>query len=176
MRETRFGAAILAAVLSLIPLAASGQTQGPDDARLAEDVARRIHQDLLYSLFDDVSVAVEGGVATLSGRVTPAFKADVFARAAARVPGVLSMKNALKPLPVSMIDDGIRIAIADAMARDPVYARYTTYPSPPIHVIVENGRVTLTGVVASELERRKLELVVRGMVSVSDVQNRLQKN
>jgi osmotically-inducible protein OsmY len=41
-------------------------------------------------------------------------------------------------------------------------------------VIVQYGRVTLTGVVISEVERRKAEVIVRGVSGVMSVENKLR--
>jgi hyperosmotically inducible protein len=176
MRKNWPEAAILAAALSLTSLvAADDQARTQSDPDLAQEVAERIHEDVVFGIFDDVTVRVEGAIVTLTGRVTAAFKAEHFARMAARVPGVQNVKNQLKPLPMSILDDGIRSAIAGAMHKDPVFSLYTTYPDPPIHVIVENGRVTLIGVVGSEVEKTKLEMIARSMLTVTDVQNELRR-
>jgi osmotically-inducible protein OsmY len=45
--------------------------------------------------------------------------------------------------------------------------------NPPIHVVVDNGYVTLSGVVNSEVERRKAETIARSAFSVFSVDNQL---
>jgi hyperosmotically inducible protein len=70
-----------------------------------------------------------------------------------RLPGVESVTNNLKVLPTSSFDDELRIRIARAIFRDPVLSRYAMQVVPPIHIIVENGRVKLEGVVNSEMEK-----------------------
>ena len=44
---------------------------------------------------------------------------------------------------------------------------------PPLHFIVEHGRVTLTGVVLSEVERRKAEMIALSTFGVFSVDNKL---
>jgi len=46
--------------------------------------------------------------------------------------------------------------------------------NPPIHLIVENGRVTLTGAVGSEVERVKAEMIARSTFGVFNVENKLR--
>ena len=44
----------------------------------------------------------------------------------------------------------------------------------PIHIIVEKGRVTLTGIVHSQAERRKAEAITRATSGVVSVVNQLR--
>jgi len=46
--------------------------------------------------------------------------------------------------------------------------------NPPIHIVVKHGRVTLTGVVISEVERRKAEQIARSIFGVLSVENKLR--
>lgn len=64
----------------------------------------------------------------------------------ARVPGVRAVDNKISTLPVSRFDDELRVAIASRIYRDPLFWVYAIHVNPPIHVVVENGHVTLTGV------------------------------
>ena len=144
------------------------------DEVLANKIAERIRRYSNYTIFDDVSVSVDRGVATLSGRVTAAYKGKDMARSAARVKGVLEVNNNLSELPVSIYDDQLRRSIARQIYRDPVFSRYAIHVNPPIHIIVERGNVTLTGAVNSTLERQKAEMIVRSTSGVFGVENRLQ--
>ena len=56
-------------------------------------------------------------------------------------------------LPVSQFDDQLRLGIARAIYRDPAFVGFASMVNPPIHVIVDRGRVTLEGVVNSEVDR-----------------------
>lgn len=146
----------------------------PADAALAHQIAREIRRYTRYTIFDDVNVGVENGVATLTGRVTMPYKIKDIGRLAARVEGVQEVNNQLKPLPVSISDDRLRRSIARQIYRDPVFSNYAIQVNPPIHIIVENGRVTLTGAVATQLERQKAEFIARSAFGAFEVQNRLR--
>jgi hyperosmotically inducible protein len=61
--------------------------------------------------------------------------------------------NTLEVLPVSQFDDELRIRIARAIYGNSNFWNYAIMPNPPIHIIVERGRVTLTGVVQSNVDR-----------------------
>jgi len=102
------------------------------------------------------------------------YKASEIGKLVARVPGVREVDNRISTLPVSMFDDELRVAIASQIYRDLLFWNYAIQVNPPIHVVVENGHVTLTGVVNSEVERRKAEIVARTTFGVFSVDNRLR--
>jgi osmotically-inducible protein OsmY len=144
-----------------------------NDTALAHQIASQVRRYVHYSIFDDVNVEVEGGVATLSGRVTMPYKAKDLARAAAKVRGVSEVKNELSVLPVSISDDRLRRSIARQIYGNGLFQPYAFQVNPPIHIIVERGQVLLTGAVSSEVERVKAEMIARSTFGVFGVQNRL---
>jgi hyperosmotically inducible protein len=143
------------------------------DAALANQIASKVRRYAFYTIFDDVQIAVDQGVATLSGRVTMPNKAEDLGRIAARVPGVQEVNNEIATLPVSIGDDRLRRSLARQIYRDPLLSNYASHAYPPIHIVVENGRVTLTGAVGSEVERVKAEMIARTTFGVFNVENRL---
>jgi hyperosmotically inducible periplasmic protein len=147
---------------------------GLSDAALADKVASKIRRYVNYSIFDDVNIAVDNGLVTLSGRVTMPYKATDMARLVARIDGVVEVHNEIGVLPVSIHDDRLRHSLARQIYRDPVFSRYAIQVNPPIHIVVEHGRVTLTGWVNSRLERQKAEFIARSTFGVFNVENRLQ--
>ena len=64
-----------------------------------------------------------------------------------------AVRNRITTLPVSLFDNELRERIAWAIYGTSGFERYAIQPNPPIHIIVENGHVTLTGVVNNEVER-----------------------
>ena len=56
-------------------------------------------------------------------------------------------------LPVSTFDDELRFKIARSIYGHSNFWNYAIMPNPPIHIVVEHGRVTLTGVVNSDVDR-----------------------
>jgi len=148
--------------------------RGESDERIAAQVGQRLQRYVFYTIFDDANVEVDNGVVTLTGRVTMPYKADAFADLAAHVPGVEEVRNEVRALPVSLFDDQLRYAVARRIYGDSLFSRYATQANPPVHIIVERGRVTLTGVVFSEVERRKAEAIARDTFSVMAVTNKLR--
>jgi NhaA family Na+:H+ antiporter len=147
---------------------------GGSDEELAALVASRLRRYAFLTIFDGAEVEVDEGVVTLTGRVTLPYKADAFADLASRVPGVQEVRNKIKSLPVSRFDDQVRYAVAREIYGDELFARYALQANPPIHILVEHGHVTLTGVVFSEVERRKAESLARGTFAVMSVTNELR--
>lgn len=149
-------------------------TSSESDAMLANEIAKRIRQYVFYTIYDDVEGSVHDGVVTLTGRVTMPYKASDLGDLVARVPGVREVDNKISTPPVSTFDDQLRVTIARQIYRDPMFWNYAIQVNPPIHIVVENGHVTLTGVVNSEVERRKAETVARTTFGVFSVDNQLR--
>lgn len=144
------------------------------DTRIANEIGDRIRQYVFFTIFDDLEVAVDDGAVTLTGKVTLPYKADAFVDLAMRVKGVQTVRNDVQTLPVSMFDDQLRYTIARRIYGDPMFWNLAFQPDPPLHIIVERGHVTLTGVVASEVERRLAEVIARSTFGVFDVENKVR--
>ena len=159
-------------VSSVAPDVAVMRSEG--DAILANEIANRIRQYVFYTIYDDVEGSVHDGVVTLTGKVTMPHKASDIGNLVARIPGVREVDNKISTLPVSTFDDQLRVSIARQIYRDPMFWNYAIQVNPPIHIVVEHGHVTLTGVVNSEVERRKAEAVARTTFGVFSVDNQLR--
>jgi hyperosmotically inducible periplasmic protein len=157
-----------------VPLFDSAIKVNVDDQMIANEVSRRVRQYVFYTIYDDVEGSVHDGVVTLTGKVTMPYKVSDIGDLVARVPGVREVDNKISTLPVSTFDDQLRVTIASQIYRDPLFWNYAIQVNPPIHVVVENGHVTLTGVVNSEVERRKAETVARTTSGVFSVDNQLR--
>jgi hyperosmotically inducible protein len=149
-----FRKSVLAALaLALLSGSASADTPDRKNLQVLNDIAAQVRQYARFTIFDDVNASVDNGIVTLTGRVTMPFKKDDIAARVAQVQGVSQVRNNLSVLPVSPFDDELRYRIARAIYRNPAFWQYAAMANPPIHIVVENGRVTLTGVVNSNVER-----------------------
>ena len=54
---------------------------------------------------------------------------------------------------MSSFDDELRFRIARSIYGNTAFWNYAAMANPPIHIVVEHSRVTLTGVVNSDVER-----------------------
>ena len=118
-----------------------------------KDVSSQVNRYTNFTVFDDVAASVNEGVVTLTGRVTMPYKRNDLERRISNVAGVRAVQNKIEVLPVSRFDDELRYRIARAIYGNPTFWHYAAMANPPIHIVVERGRVTLTGVVNSNVER-----------------------
>ena len=132
---------------------ASGAFAQDRDLQLADEISASVRTYPQFTIFDDVNGHVDGGVVVLTGKVTMPYKKYDIERRVARLDGVREMRSEISVLPVSIFDDELRRRISRAIYGNPSFWNYAAMANPPIHVIVENGRVTLTGVVNSNVER-----------------------
>ena len=123
------------------------------DLQIFNDVSKTVNRYVRFTIFDDVNAYVHEGVVTLTGKVTMPYKRDEIAGRVARIPGVRAVRDRLSVLPVSINDEALRHRIARAIYGNSAFWNYAAMVNPPIHIIVENSRVTLTGVVQSDVEK-----------------------
>lgn len=145
--------AALAGALAVL-VSSPAHAQGVrSDTQIFGDIVSQVVTYPRYTVFDNISGSIDHGVVTLTGEVTLPAKATDIARRVARVPGVITVRNEIQSLPVSFFDDDLRYRIARAIYGNPDFWRYAAMRNPPIHIVVDNGHVTLTGVVSSNVER-----------------------
>jgi osmotically-inducible protein OsmY len=142
----------------LTPIAGSPAlaSTGPDltDVRILGDVFATVNASPHFTIFDDVSASVDQGVVTLTGKVTIGYKRGEFQKRVEAIPGVTQVIVQLEVLPASGFDDALRQQIARAIYGNANFWNYAVMRNPPIHIIVDRSRVTLTGLVRSEVDRR----------------------
>ena len=132
---------------------AAGDTADRKDFQVLKDVVKSVDRYAQFSIFDDLNASVKDGVVTLTGKVTMPYKKDDIQRRIAKIDGVRSVRDQVGVLPVSQFDDELRYRIARAIYGHSNFWNYAIMPNPPIHIVVEHGRVTLTGVVGSNVDR-----------------------
>jgi osmotically-inducible protein OsmY len=143
------------------------------DTQIFGDIVREVVTYQRFTVFDNISGSVDHGVVTLTGEVTQPFKAADIARLVERVRGVVTVRNEIQALPVSFFDDELRYRIARAIYGNQEFWQYAAMHNPPIHIIVDNGHVTLTGVVSTNVERALAGSLANSFDAFS-VENRLK--
>ena len=147
----------LMASAAMLVLTGSAAFAGPIEPRrdfhVFKDVAASVDRYTQFTIFDDVSASVKDGVVTLTGKVTMPYKRSDIAKRVAKVNGVVTVRDQITVLPVSQFDDDLRYRIARSIYGNSNFWNYAIMANPPIHIVVERGRVTLTGVVATEVDR-----------------------
>ena len=143
----------IALVLVAAQSAGAGTRDDRKDFQVLKDVASSVDRYTQFTIFDDVNASVKDGVVTLSGKVTMPYKRDEIEKRVAKIEGVRSVQDKIEVLPVSQFDDDLRYRIARSIYGHSNFWTYAVMPNPPIHIVVEHGRVTLTGVVQSNVDR-----------------------
>lgn len=144
------------------------------DQEIAEGVARAIRSFVFYDIFDWIDGEVRQGTVTLRGWVREPWRRADYERRAETAIGVKQVRNEIKILPASIYDDQIRVATARLIYTHPSFRRYANRSLPPIHIVVDRGRVVLKGAVASEVERQLAGSLVRSGILTFEVVNHLR--
>jgi osmotically-inducible protein OsmY len=132
---------------------AYAQTAERKDLQVFNDIADQVNRYTQLTIFDSISAEVDSGHVVLAGWVTMPFKRDDLERRVRKVEGVVAIDNKIGVLPVSQFDDELRFRIARAIYSHSSFWNYAAMANPPIRVVVNRGRVTLEGVVQSNVER-----------------------
>jgi hyperosmotically inducible protein len=119
--------------------------------RIAKEVRHEILLLPYYGVFDILGYKIDpNGAVTLTGSVTrPTLKSDA-ENVVKRIEGVEKVDNQINVLPPSSNDDQIRRAAFRQIYGDPALSKYAWEAVQSIHIIVNNGKITLEGQVDSE--------------------------
>ena len=145
--------AIAATLALLVTLSSSAFAQDRRDVRLADDIGRSLTGYTRLTIFDDVNASVENGMVVLTGKVTMPYKKNDLEKRIAKIDGVRGFRSDISVLPVSQFDDQLRYRVSRAIYGNSSFWNYAAMATPPIHIIVEGGHVTLAGIVNSHVER-----------------------
>jgi hyperosmotically inducible periplasmic protein len=163
---------LILALLSSVSLFFAQNNRGYD--RLVKEVRHELVMLPYYNVFDNLSYKVDGSTVVLMGQVTqPTLKSSA-ERVVKGIEGVDKVVNKIEVLPLSPNDDKIRRAVYRAIYGQPNFERYALQAVPPIHIIVNNGNVTLEGVVANEADKNLANVRANGVPGVFSVKNNLQ--
>lgn len=144
---------IVATLLAIVLLAMAGRIDAQATDGLERAVALAIRNCPQLTIFDYVTSRTGDGVVVLEGNVTTEGKKKDVEQRVAVLAGVHGVRNAVAVLPASRSDDDLRYRVSRAIYGNPSFWSYAAMPHPPIHIIVEDGHVTLRGVVSNQAER-----------------------
>lgn len=167
---------MLMAMLILLAVSFSGNAQ--ESERMVDRLSKEVRKELVmlpfYSVFDNFKYKIsESGEVTLLGEVSrPTLKTDA-ERVVKRLEGVTNVNNEIEVLPLSPMDDRIRIATFRAIYGHSALRPLAIRAVPPIHIIVKNGNVTLEGMVNRKMDSQIAETQARMVPGVFAVTNNL---
>jgi hyperosmotically inducible periplasmic protein len=144
------------------------------NSRIERQVRREIVTLPFYSLFDHFAFRVDGVTVTLMGKVSrPTLRSDA-ENVVKNIEGVERVENEIQVLPLSPNDDRLRLTLYQAIYGHSALQTLAIRAVPPIHIIVENGNVTLEGVVANEMQKNIANAQANGVSGVFSVTNNLR--
>jgi hyperosmotically inducible periplasmic protein len=178
--------------------AASSKPNQEEILRITKEVRKQIVTLPQYGVFDHIHFAIKGtDTVVLEGKASrPTLKSSA-ENVVKRIQGVATVDNQIQVLPVSPNDDRIRAAVYASIYGYPALQKYTSNRGGPrgvrsvsraaggitndppigfhaIHIIVENGNVTLTGVVDNDADLAIAGMRANLVSGVFSVDNDLQ--
>lgn len=166
---------LLAVVMNTGLVHASAST-----TRVKMDISTRIRQEIATlpetGIWDWVEAELRpDGTVVLSGEVMlPSSKTDAEYRIR-RIEEVSNVVNEINVLPLSGMDNSIRSSVYRSLFnRNSSLLRYALGANPAIHIIVENGRVTLKGVVSNAMDKQLASIAANQVWGILSVDNQLR--
>jgi hyperosmotically inducible periplasmic protein len=149
-------------------------SSAPDD-KLRETLSDKLAYDRVgYGIaFNAINLQVNDGVVTLGGNVHDYPSRDSAVAIAETTPGVKDVIDNIEVAPTSNFDDDLRLRLYRAIYRYPALQRYSLNPAKPIRIVVDNGHVTLYGVVDSQLDKNLAGTQANSVPGVFSVDNQL---
>jgi len=169
--------------------------------RVVKDVNKKLGGLTNYGVFDWLTYGVHGKTLVLRGYASRPILKDEAERAVKDIPGIAKVENEIIVLPVSNFDDRIRAQVYNRIYTQPSLAKYNANQgslaralgpggrsvalmaggitnSPPIgyhaiHIVVNNGHVTLYGVVLNQSDATIAYIQANGTPGVFSVDNDL---
>jgi hyperosmotically inducible protein len=161
----------LAAALAFAPLAQPAKTElTPTENKVRKELVTLP----FYGVFDNLTFRVDGDTVYLGGQVTRPTLKSTAGNVVKRIEGVNRVVNEIEVLPLSRHDDLVRLGVLRAVYSQPSLQRYGMGANPSIRIIVNNGNVTLEGVVANEGDRNIAGIRANGVFGAFSVTNNLR--
>ncbi len=147
------------------------------DQELQAKLVKKLEYDRVgygTTTFNAISVSVSNGVVTLGGHAYgPTDKFSALS-VASYTPGVQDVIDEIDVDPPSPMDDMVRLRVARLVYGHPALFRYSIDPGRPIRISVQNGRVTLSGVVDTQADRDIANIRANSAQGVFSVTNELR--
>jgi len=170
-----------------------------DMTRIVQQVQKKLGGLINYSVFDWITFGVHGKTLVLKGYASRPTLKDDAARAVKDIPGIAKVENEIQVLPLSNFDDRIRAQVYNRIYTQAALRKYNANQgsiaramgpggrgfgmmaggitqNPPIgyhaiHIIVNNGHVTLYGVVLNTMDSNIAYIQANGTSGVFSVDN-----
>jgi osmotically-inducible protein OsmY len=142
------------------------------DNEIQAEMVRIVNNKLRGTPFDLVGVEVNHGFVKLTGTVRDQTVPDKVMQDAIWVTGVRGIDNQIQLASISAGDERLRQAIFSILNRQ--YPQYFIGKQPSIIIVVDGGRVLLSGYVNTDAEKQRISSTVRSLNGVLSLNNQLQ--
>ena len=142
------------------------------DAQIAQEVRDAVLGYVHYTVFDSVDARVQDGAVWLGGSVRQPYRRDDLVTRVAKIAGVRAIQNEIQVQSQSSLDEDLRQHLYRSIYGGALSNRGSVV-NPPVHIVVDRGRVTLTGYVNSRVEKTLVGSLARQTLAFA-VDNRLQ--
>lgn len=149
-------------------------SQAKYEAWLSNQVHYRLATIPWYGVFDNLQYQIDGRRVILLGQVVNPVMSSEAESSVKSIAGVTQVENKIQVLPLSPFDNQTRWAEYRAIFSEPSLSRYSMGAIPSIHIIVDNGHVTLVGYVNSKMDRDLAGMRARQVPDVFSVTNDLR--
>jgi len=167
----------LLGIVAIVVIAASLSTArqtNVDNSRFVERIRKELVKLPYFGVYDNLSFEVKGNDVILYGQVVRPSTRSEAERRVKRIEGVDHVINRIEVLAPSSSDDGIRRRVYRAIFSSDGLYRYAMGANPSIHIIVNHGRVTLEGVVSSQMDSQLAYMAANQVPGVFSVTNNLR--
>ena len=145
------------------------------DQKLQQELLEKIQTNRVGfgQVFDAITVQVQRGVVTLGGHAVDPATIELTVSLVESMPGVKGVVEKIQVDPLSAMDDQIRMAEFNAIYNYSPLSEYSTVPERPIRISVQNGKVTLYGVVGTQMDKDLVGLRANQVPGILHVTNDL---
>lgn len=173
LRTLVLGLGLLASAFSFSVQNAVASADGT--LRIEKQVKHELNMIPYVNAFDYMAFTVDAnGNVTLTGAVTnPVVKTEAV-NSVKRIEGVESVNSQIQVLPVSFMDNGLRIRLFRTIYGYPALQKYSLGVNKSIRIIVQNGHVTLMGVVDNQADKNIAGIRANTVPGIFSVDNQLQ--
>jgi hyperosmotically inducible protein len=170
------GLLVMAGIAFGAPGASAGTVVDPSVSAIENQVQHKLTMLPWFGVFDNLQYQVNGTEVILSGQVVSEHDRTKYdaENEVKRISGVTNVVNNIEVLPLSTFDNQTRRAEYRAIFSNSNLGRYSMGAIPQLHIIVNNGHVTLEGVVMNQMDRDIAGIVANTVPGVFSVTNNLQ--
>jgi hyperosmotically inducible protein len=175
IRRATIGSVVLAVAMTAGFVHAGSSVPANKTMDLSQQIRHEIALLPYTGIWDWVEADLQAdGSVVLHGDVTrPSTKTDAEFRVS-RIEGVARVTNEIHVLPLSQSDNSIRLGVYRSLFnRNSTLSGYALGANPSIHIIVDNGKVTLKGVVVNAMDKQLAGVAANGVFGVFSVENDL---